>query len=304
MEELQSDLIPNKEKLLKLMPQLVEKDYSSTVLTFIPNAVRTLNYWGTQPNILPLGDDGKKRRRYSFFDMIWLMLIKELRGYGMEKQALFNLKEELITPIDVAALSQSIHDEKEQLREMLKNVYKLNEKGIAEFFEMWETKRLKSDQQEFSRLFTYVGASITRENVVRLLITKKGHHHLYVEKIVLGLYNMEKDLDLEDSYICVNLTNLINTLLSLPVFTDTFKENLLTAHEQKVFKFLREGGIKSITITFRDKEMNTLELTRERKIKSEARLHEIMLKNDYEKIEIINVKGKVIYCESIQSIKL
>src|SRR5438105_9744075 len=88
----------SEEEMSDLASLLFQKDYTSDAFSFIENHRRILNYWASDINLLPFEGEEGKRRKFSFFDLVWLHIVKELRDFGMEKDKIAVLKKELLTP--------------------------------------------------------------------------------------------------------------------------------------------------------------------------------------------------------------
>jgi DNA-binding transcriptional MerR regulator len=295
----------SEEELLRITPLLFEKDYTSTALQFLGSPARTLNYWADEPNILPVGDEAGKRRRYSFFDMIWLIVIKELRTIGMEKKALSILKEELITPIDIDSLAKKVAEERIQMEATFRNHFKLSEETIKTLFDHLNEKKKDLEQLQSTKLYAYIMYSLGQQKVVRLLINKNGNHFLYLESDLAGLYHVENDYpELGNTYITINLSNVFTGLLCQPQIKDKFKEAFFTIEEWKLLQFLQKEKPVSIKVTYKGDRMDLLEIEKKKTIRAEARLTEIMLQKGYETIEIKSLKGNIVHCTSTEKHKL
>lgn len=292
-------------EVLEIGKVIFDKDYSSSLLSFIENPSRTLNYWGGEPNILPLGDEGGKRRVYSFFDMIWLLIIQELREFGMEKPALAVLKDQLLTPIDAEELLAEMQKQRKRIEETMLQQYNMDKGQIEEFFNLLIEKQQEIGELQATRLFSHVMFTLGQKTTMRLFINKAGKYFEYVERDMSSLQKIEDNLsELGTTYICLNLTDLVTKLMCLPQIKDTFKKAVLTADEWKLFEFMKKEKPLSIKIVYKGERIELLEIARQKKIKAEARLTEIMLKGAYETIKIKSEKGNVVNCISTEKIKM
>lgn len=305
MDPLPSFIRLSPEQLQKLGGLIFEKDYTSKALIFLENPARTLHYWSEEPNILPHDDGARKRHRYSFFDLLWLKLISDLREFGMGKAALFNLKKELLIPINMEELSQKIQAEHNEIEQLMKVQFGKSHEEIKALFDTLQERKTEITQQQATKLYAHTWYTLGQQKVVRLLINKSGNCFPYYEGDVPGLFHMERDKQqLGKVYCVVNLTDLITDLLSIDSIKDTFKEAFFTKEEWNLLQFLRGEKPHSILVTYKGERMDLLKIVRRKHISPEARLNEILLKNAYETIEIESINGSIIQCISTQKHKL
>jgi hypothetical protein len=70
---------------------------------------------------------------------------------------------------------------------------------------------------------------------------------------------------------------------------------VLNESELRILAILRHGDFDSVKVNFKDNKPSMLELTKNVKFDKEARIAEILVNRDYEKIEIISNGGKLTY---------
>ncbi len=295
----------SEDQLLEITPLLFEKDYSSAAVTFLEHPSRTLNYWGSEPNILPPGGEPGKRRRYSFFDMLWLKLVSELRDFGLEKPALAILKAELLTPINMEEMNRKLQADREGMEELMREKFQYSEEDIKMFFDTLSDKQSKIEQLQATKLFAHTMYSLGQQKVIRLIISKAGHFYYYSESDLVGLYHVERDSEeLGNVYCVVNLTNLITQLLCMEPIKDTFKQAFFTREEWDLLKFLRGEKPVSVKVDYKGDRIDLVHVTRNKRVNVEARLSEVLLKKEFETITIENIKGKIITYSSTVKHKL
>lgn len=147
----------------------------------------------------------KYRMKYSPIEYIWLLLVKELREFGLSFDAIKNLKEFLMMPVDVNALLLTMQ-EKDSHPEIVDakpedlGVMKGSKKEVEEAVE-------KLGEHIVDSLFTsMLFATLMKENAYYLKITKDGN------------CTFESDDDfilpvMEESHLTIPLTNMVKDFL-------------------------------------------------------------------------------------------
>ena len=147
----------------------------------------------------------KYRMKYSPIEYVWLLLVKELREFGLSFDAIRNLKEFLMMPVDVSALLLAMQD-KDSHPEIIDakpeyfGVIKGSKKEIEDAVE-------KLGEHIVDSIFTsMLSSTLMKENTYYLRITKDGN------------CTFESDDDLlmpllEESHITIPLTNMVKDFL-------------------------------------------------------------------------------------------
>lgn len=77
---------------------------------------------------------------------------------------------------------------------------------------------------------------------------------------------------------------------------------ILPDHETELLRIIHSGEYKSITINFRDKKMDSLELVKSQD--TTRRVVDVLAESDYQNISIVTHKGQVSKIENTVKIKL
>jgi DNA-binding transcriptional MerR regulator len=289
------------EQELEALVPLFTKDHSHEALSFIRNHHRLLHYWGDGINLLPPQDDSVgKRYRFSFFDLVWLGIVKELRDYGMEKEKIAVLRDELLSPVDHKSNLRIIREHQKELEAMLSKTYGVATSDIRALLEQYAQKQEQVRPLGFTLLATYLYAIIGQKKSLRLLISKEGHHRVAV-LAVDGTWVVDEEGLFSTSFVSISLSEVMHFFAARAFVKDSVKQTLLSPQEWQLIQETRAEGLKSVTVNFKDGKMQTLESTRKIKIPMEARLTEVLLKGGYENLTIVTEKGQIVYGE--QTIK-
>jgi hypothetical protein len=147
----------------------------------------------------------KYRMKYSPIEYIWLLLVKELREFGLSFDAIRNLKEFLMMPVDVSALLLTMQ-EKDSHPEIVDakpedlGVFKGSKEEIENAVE-------KLGEHIVDSIFTsMLFSTLMKENTYYLKITKDGNCTFESDDdILLPVLN--------ESHLTIPLTNMIKEFL-------------------------------------------------------------------------------------------
>lgn len=274
-------------------------------MSFIQNHHRTLNYWAAgEVDLLPPLAEGEKRRRYSFFDLVWLGVVKQLRDFGVEKEAIGVLKGELLTPPDHRGMLKQLKTHRKELEQLLVKDYGVGSETFKEMLAFYVERQAEIQSLAYSSLALYILQAVTAGIDVRILINKEGRHHaLQVSEQGASLQGLSDIY--QRAHLSLSLREVIAFFVALPTINDTVKQKVLSEKEWRLIELVRTTAPKAVKVHFNDQEEITLvEMTKKKKVSIEARLTEIIAKGGYERIEIVTQEGKPVYLESTQKIKL
>ncbi|RYY43365.1 MAG: hypothetical protein EOO06_19795 [Chitinophagaceae bacterium] len=289
---------------IQSLAPLFLKDYSQEVMSFLSNYHRILNYWGEGVDILPLQLEEGKRRRFSFFDLVWLGIVRELRDFGMEKEKIAVLKSELLSPPDHKEVVKQLKQYRKEAEEILSKDYGVGSDQIRAVLDEYLSRQQDVQELSFSSLSIYIYYVVNGKSDVQLLIGKDGRHRLSSPDLphLEAAYGAEPS---SGSYICISIKEVMHFFVTLPQVKDEVKRQLFSDKEWQLLELSRKPELTSIKVSYNgDGEMKMLELTKKKKVSAEARLTEVLLKGGYERIEIQTQDGKPIFYTSTEKIKL
>lgn len=288
------------EEKIQALVTFFTKDYGQEAFSFVKNHHRLLHYLGEGIDLLPPQETEGKRRKFSFFDLVWLGIVLELRAYGMEKEKIAVLKEELMVTPDYAKLLKTISERRAEFEETMRASLNLTEEGTRQIIDTLLAKKQELLRQDTTLLATYLYYTVTKETPVSLLVSKDGHHQLRPMDVA------ESDLPPLDggpfatSYLTLSLDGILRFYAALPLVTPSIKKVFLTEREQALIEETRKEGLKSVTVRFRNGKMEQLESTKQKKVSVEARLTEMLIKGGYEDIKITTEKGRIVSVEQTE----
>ncbi|WP_121354760.1 helix-turn-helix domain-containing protein [Flavisolibacter nicotianae] len=276
---------------------LFTKDYSQEALSFLKNYHRVLNYWAEGIDILPPQLEEGKRRRFSFFDLVWLGIVRELREYGMEKEKIAVLKEELFAPFDNKEVLRQLKLTRKETEAQLAKMYGVATSVVKPILDEYFQKQADIQALGYSKLSIYLYNVLGTRLPFSLWVSKEGKHRLVFQNKDGILFMGDEGGPMETSYLMISLNGVMGFFAGLELVSDTVRQAVLTQEEWQLIQETRKEGLKSITVHFKDGKPQTLESTRRKKIAMEARLTEVLLKGGYENLTIVTEKGQIVYAE-------
>lgn len=295
----------SEEEQLRLGELLFEKNYSSEALSFMDNHLRTLSYWGSEVNILPPTDPQEKRRKYSFVDLVWLGVVRELRRFGMEKDKILVLKEALYSTSDSSGLLDLIKSNRKRAEALLMQQFGANALQIKTMVDYLLSKEHDLAARNYTHLYHCVMTTLVRRVPFSLLITPEGDHcpfdHSQLEVL---LQNDEFLRYFRSHHLSVSLSDVVSFFLSTPYIQDDLKQRVFTPEEWNLIEHIRKEKPLSIKVDFsEDGRVETIEVTRKVYASLEQRLSELIAKGTYGKIEVLYRNGQPVFCTRKQTFK-
>jgi len=286
---------------------------------FIVNDVgvssRILNNWknlGLMSNRLRIENS---TYRFSFVELIWINIIKELREFGFSLPKIRLVRETLLISIDYSEYLRSLTvKEKSRLLKKLNTLRIRDEESKKQFIETMRQdlddteKQMQTEPVYTNILSILINEFILYREEVKLLIDVNG--------VVIPVSESEKDNPLfeklmddtgfdRESYMTISMLKFFRRFILNKEYFQFVRENrILNENETHILSLLREGMAKSITIRFRDQKPYLIEVTREKKIHAEARLSEILIRGGYQDISMKTENGNIVITNVTSKIKL
>ncbi|GAA4334218.1 MerR family transcriptional regulator [Flaviaesturariibacter amylovorans] len=286
---------------------LYQKDYSSEALNFIDNHARILNYWKEgEHSLLPDQDDEKGRRKFSFIDLVWLGMVKELRDLGMGKKAISNLKQALFDTSGLDMLHEQIDRNPDQILYALQSQLGITALQAKTMLDLIEEKKDELAQFKTSYLLQYIMFVLIRRRPLHVLINKDGNHVPCEEDTDLTIPGnlLIKEVK-RSAHISLCVNTIVGKFLSKSYIQEKLTDTVYSKEERKLIGLLRKGTPRSVTVYFKSNgKMDRMDITQELKINGEARLKEFILAGGYENIEIVTENGKPVSAKKTQKHKL
>ena len=321
--------------LFELFPKLVEHRVPVSALDIEP---RVFFHWKEKGVIdyapyidAPALDlKAKKVRKWAHlnaFDMLWLMIVKELRKYNMDLETIIELKEYLNQSMFKIGEDSFKELPDDVIQKNIKTAIPANMQDtiMQEALEGLTAEKLDEFVQQigdvFQPFFTILGTAflsvLIHDNNPILMIKNKINSN----KLEFELRVIEIALETDKNAFVNQILNDINQRMVLnipirPFFEFIFEdENMykytkafefFNAREQKILEILASGDYKEINITKDSKGILTIKSksTQEVKDKKAKEIRRLLGLNQYETAEVIFRNDKHLVINNTQTQKI
>jgi hypothetical protein len=249
------------------------------------------------------------RKKLNFVEYAWAKVVEKLREYGFSYEEIIYYRKDLLSYIPAQEVIGGIEARLPELN-------KINNDAVAFF-----TKNKERLIPFFTDKITYF------ESIIYLAIqynVKPTQILFYRNRIVEGGYIVLttpiNEMIAMDSLLqqemmkCKNQSHLmlsLNEIINRFIVTDsknesTLIEELITEQEYKIITTIRKNlkSIKSIKVHFQNGEPTIIKLEKQKSVKIETRLMELIQRGEYKRIVVDTEKGNICSYRDITSIKL
>ncbi len=231
----------------------------------------------------------KYRRKYNGVEYVWLRLVKELREFGLPIQSILNLKNYLLSEMNLMEHYASLF-EREEMGDANWNTFI---KDIKETFKTPENfiAAVENDKKKVNlsntKLSVLLFSTILSKADVHLAIAKDGNCMVFDESPMQDLFT--SSMIMNQPYISIPLNHIVSEFMGRE---DLYALNLddngidLTEEELNIIDLIREGGINSLAVKFVDGEVNLIETEETIDIKdTKGRLVDLIQRGGYQEIQ-------------------
>ena len=238
----------------------------------------------------------RKASKTNMVFLIWLMIAKDLKEFGMTNAKLHKVKDYLFTENKITE-NLNFEPTKENFLDLVNwtsikdDELKLNLKEAiksGEFFESIENKSI-------TNLYFNIFEMLYTKSDIKLYVKANGDT-VFVDETKLS------DEDIKQfSYIRAivlplkdYVTSLIAEYASVEFLT---RSRLLSKKEAYLIDEFRRSDIKKISVKYQHGKPDLIEITRLKNVKILSRLTEVLRKNAFEDIIIKTANGNITYSE-------
>ena len=301
--------IMSEDDLLDILNDAVElKKGGQFIMKDLEITSRVFNHWaikGLVPNISKVGD---YRFEFSFLDLIWFNIVKELREYGYPLEKIKIVKDILLEPILLNETLENLSNKKNKKKimnheDLLGDEFKGRIEVIKEIEKEIFSKKENPDgfRLDFSiaPLTLIIGRFLLDRADVRILIDNEGNVFSCPKKSIIN-ENLS-DLMVEDgfdseSYISISLFKFLKNFIQKKENLEFIISNkFLTENELQILSLVRDGKANSITIKFDGQKPKFIEYTQEKKLYAESRISDVLIKRGYQDIIIKTQDGNIAF---------
>ncbi len=265
---------------------------------------RTILHWEKENLINKEITEGDGWRRYSFFDYVWLRVIKELRAFGTPISVIKKIKATLFDSGAAQMLSQVSEEDMQKLKTKLKGEPFEKKHGFDDLSRE-ELMEKASQEALLIRFNIIVFETIYSRTPTYLLLNSKGEIGVCM---LNGLSMTEKIEALfktieTSSTLLINITNIIEEFFISEKFSGNtyFKLSPLSRQEKEIVEIIRSGGVNNINISLKNGSEFFVEILRRKPaLKVMDQIERIIAKNKFSRITLDTENGKVVYINEIE----
>ncbi len=240
----------------------------------------------------------KYRRKYNGVEYVWLRLVKELREFGLPIQSILNLKNYLLSEMNLLEHYTSLF-ERGEIEDVHWNKFiddiKKTFKTPTNFISTLEKQKRKINLSN-TKLSVLLFSTLFSQSNVHLAIAKNGNCMVFDESPMQDLFT--SSMLMNQSYISIPLNHIVSEFMGredLYSLNFSERETDLSQEELKIIDLIREGGINSLTVKFTDGDVSLIETEETIDIKeTKGRLVDLIQKGSYQEISYKTVKGKIV----------
>ncbi len=263
-------------------------------------STRVLHHWKNK-GLLPDNQREGWKHKFNFIELIYLYTLVELRKIGLPIEKLKLVKKCLFEKVDLLELTEGKVEDMDKYIQEMGFEDPEEEKKVIDLFKSGKYKKPFSEM-DVSVLEFFVLNGIQFRQQTNIVVFETGEAFMYNE----SMYSSEFLAKINNHVqIVIPLNRLLLWFLSDPEnFKFASRYKILDETEVFILEQIRNGKAKAITVKFKNGQAVYLEIEKDKKVKLETRLQEILLKGEHEELIIKTQQGNIVYTASKRKIKL
>ncbi len=247
-----------------------------------------INYWDKKGILSSQRKNEPQWRNFSFIDYAWIRVISEMRDLGVPIELIKESKDFLFELID----SKPLYKEFKKNINELKKTMSFAEAEKDEIIQLMLDGEKKVNEEGLTHFYIAIIHSILQKIPTSILLFKNGGVVIWYEGKE-ELYDKEiRELKLYESHINISISKIIKDFLLDKNCVYLFPElKLLEPNEIRLMELIHNGNYDTISISFLDKKMKHLKLTKSENPKK--RIVDILQEGSYQDIELKSHKGMI-----------
>ncbi len=286
----------------KELLSLLTEDYtlSSSDLDISP---QLLKEWIRSGLIVPIDHDPtiRKRHKFTFENFIWLRLVQQLRGFGLNVAAIVTLRQS----ITHSETEFSIFEKLEKLPSFIDklDIDKREAENLKHYINAGEWKKHKHGEKTISIFQLLIAEAIQKKQFVSLAVFIDGSFLPLPED---GLNQLDKNEIRKlntSTHLKISITGLLADILGEKRFSQIATAlKYYSLEEQQILTLIQSKKYKSITVKFSNKKIDCVELIRE--VDTQKKIVDILAESNYQSISIVKHNGEIVKIQNTVKIKL
>lgn len=292
---MESDIV----EAVRLLDGLKEKKF---VLADIDIDHRAILHWEKEGLIEKQSDAGKWRR-FSFFDYLWLRIIKDMREFGLPISVIKKVQLSLFELADEDMLNLMSEEDLDRTKTRVAKAPDIGEEALALSRE--DLLAEASNESYFTWMEVFSLAVIVSRSPTCLFISLDGDVDIISLQPKIMSIQLESLVSLlaQRNWLVINITKIISEFYEKEELNDAVYYNMtpLSYKEKEIVEIIRAGGVSNVNITLKNGKEFYVEILRKkpaRKILEE--IEGIIAKRKYSRITLDSENGKVTYINEIE----
>lgn len=208
-----------------------------------------LNYWDKKELLRSERASEAQWRKFNFFDIVWLNIIREMRVFGIKTDHIKYFKETLFSPIESDDIKSGA---KEFLKSGLEGVEEELKEAIKEACLKFIDGKTRADDT-LTYFEFWLTTSLVKRIPATLLFFDSGDVRCWLDENEKSNPIETRVLRAQNSHIAIPISKMIDQLIEENLILLYLPElGVLTEQEAEILQMINEKKFDSITVTFRN----------------------------------------------------
>lgn len=248
---------------------------------------RTVLHWDQQ-GLLEHSREESQWRRYDYIQYVWIKIIDDLRTFGVPIPIIQQVKKDILDKINLKWLFDLLKLHIEQAEHIRNDQHK---QDLLDFLHSEEYEKL-DDTLSVSILELLIVETLTNKVPVSLVIFSDGSLLPLIENKSIELALSDREKLTYQTHVKVSISHILKSFLSETKESFFIPQlNILEENEKKLLEIIHSGEYETITIHFKNKKMQQIDLSKEQNIK--RKIVDIIQDSQYQHITIKTHKGVI-----------
>ncbi|MGD1847958.1 MAG: hypothetical protein ACFB10_21405 [Salibacteraceae bacterium] len=250
-----------------------------------------VNHWRKEDLLWTDAKGLKGSVPYSMMDYLWLLMVNQMREYGLPFDLIRKVRDALKEPILISEMVDAVTEQGITYEKYSQEDQKL----IKQVFDRIKQGEREALKIEWLTLLTAVLVGTSTH--VSLIFNKESKVFPLIGDALDQMFNNPEFQDVFfSSHFSISISELLKIILQtqdLELMVN--KIALVNDEEREVLELIRQGHLQELTITFnQDNKMDLVKVTQETKVDLEDRFMDVLLKEGYQDIQFTTHRGKMV----------
>lgn len=257
---------------------------------------RVFNYWKIHFNLDVIRGEHK---RFSFYEIVWVRMVQQLLGANFTTANINTILSQLTKPLSL----KGVLTKKDKVEHLLAES-QLSKEQQQQLLSLLNAAQFSDTPQiQINLLHIIIMESILKKLPLSIAVFLDGS--IMIVDNTKGFLYSEADRQklFFESHFILSISGIIKTFLASDLSGFVLPQiAILPPAETKLFEWVHSGKYESITIHFKDKKINSVELKKSVDIKT--KLVDLLHLGDFGHITIKKHRGEIVRIENNEKISL